>query len=628
MNKLQISIFLLFFLFSLQSVAQEKVDIKRSDKTEIVNGEKYYIHTVQKGQTTYSLSKFYHVGLADIYKNNPGSENGLKLDQQLKIPFNVDAGVIKKEKKDSLSSDKDFIYHKVSKGETLYRITRKYNVNQNVLSIYNPNLTVNLRPGDIIKIPTQNKLISDKAKLLYPSLMDYKVKKRDTYYKLHRKLDVSQAQLEQLNPILKDQGLQKGLVITVPKGLKKLDTIPVYVEIVPDSVVVQFDSLSIDSASKFIVCDSIMARSDTFHIALMIPFYTDLEGVIRTSSAYYSKEASTYKSFRFIQFYEGFLMALDSIKALGFNAEVYIYDTKGDTAETRRITEKPEFQSLDLVIGPLFHANVKIVLEAGKVNNTKVVSPFSRDMELVETCSNLFKVMPNTQSIISSSCQWVSDSLPNSRIIVLHDGTKAELELVGLIKKSFEQHAGTGIDTNQVFFYSYKNSGSKKLLNKLTADRKNVLINLSNNEAKISNFVRDLNSKAEDNEIYLIGSELNWKRFETLEVKYLVNLHLTQCTQHFIDPLDTAAHQFELGFISKYKTVPNFVAYNGFDISWFFMNALYYYGVNFEQCMNKLDVHTMSTKYRFKQNGSGAYENSYLNLYQYNNYKLVNKKAL
>jgi len=625
MNRFQIYIFILFIFISAQSIAQVQVNIERSSKIETIDGQRFYLHIVKKGQTAYSLSKAYGVRVDDIYKYNPGTDKGLALDQELRIPYRERIIVKPSVSQDSLTSDSSFIFHKVTVGETLYHITKVYNVNQDVLVQYNPDLTSDLHPGDIIKIPTQNKLVSEKAKALYPNIINYKVKRKDNYYRLKNKFAVSQEQLEQLNPQLRKSGLQKGEIILMPSGLKKLDTIPTYVDIFPDTVPTN-DSLSVVDTQSLINCDSTWLHNDTFRIALMIPFYSELESEIRTSSAYYSKGANSYKSFRFIQFYEGFLMALDSIKQLGFNAEVYIYDTEGDTATTRMITEKPEFQSLDLVIGPLFHENVKIVLKAGKSNNLKVVSPFSRNMDLVSGCSNLIKLAPNVQSIVQNSCQWVVDSLPHSRIMVLHDGSKNEKEIVELIKESFSIHAGQGIDTNEVFIYSYKDNGSKKLINNLSKDRNNVLINLSNNEAQISNFVRELYSKTEDYNIYLIGSELNWRRFETLEVKYLVSLHLTQCTSHFVDHSDTIVEQFETRFIEKYKTVPNAYAYNGFDISWFFMNALLNYGVDFEDCMNNLEINNMSTEYHFKQNGKGAYENSYLNMYQYNDFRVINKK--
>jgi len=628
MIKTKISIFLFLIFVSFQSIAQEKLTIERSTKIEVIDGQRYYIHTVEKGQTAYSISKAYGVSLQDIYSHNPGSDQGLLLDQVLRIP--VVSKVVEKEStpKDSLASNKKFIYHYVEKGETLYHICKLYNVNPDVLVSYNPGLTSDLHPGDVIKIPTQEKLISEKAKALYPSVFDYKVKKRDNYYRLHRKYKVSQEQLEQLNPELKTSGLQKGMIIQIPKGLKKLDTIPEYVEIVADSVILVENDTMVPDTSMIVAidCDSMQQKTDTFHIALMIPFYSDLEGEIKSSNALYSKGAKAYKSFQFIQFYEGFLMAVDSIKQLGFNAEVYIYDTKGDTAETRNITNKPEFKSLDLVIGPLFHENVKIVLDASKGSKTKVVSPFSRKTEFIESSPNLFKIMPGVGSMVRGTCKWISDSLPNSRIILLHDGTDDELAMLEMIKESFNMYAGSGIDTNEIFIYSYANADSEKYISKLSNQRKNILINLSNNEAKISNFVRELDRKRKDYEIYLVGSELSWVRFKTLEIRYLVDLHLTLCSSSFIDPLDSTVQQFETRFIAKYKTLPQPIAYRSFDISWFFMNSLLNYGTNFENCFNKLSLHTMTTKFQFEQKGFGFYENTYLNMYQYNDYKLVNKK--
>ena len=628
MNKLKISIFFIFIFLSVQSFAQKTVVVERSTKTEMVNGNKFYIHTVVKGQTAYSISKAYNVSVKDIYKNNPGSELGLKLDQELKIPVVVKAIGQADPIQDSLSEDGKFIYHRVERGETLYGIMKHFNVNQDVLLENNPGLTVNLHPGDIIKIPTQEQLVSKKAQELYAEIIEYKVKKRDTYYRLEKKFAVTQPQLEQLNPELKTLGLQKGMLILVPSGLKKMDTIPVYVEILPDSLDAAADTLLQDTLiAQILNCDSTYAQGDTFRIALMIPFYSELESEIRTSSSYYTKNAQTYKSFQFIQFYEGFLMALDSISQMGFNAEVFVYDTKADTATVRQIVNKEEFSSIDLVIGPLYNDNVKIVLKAGKANNIKVVSPFSREMDLVADNPHLYKIAPSIASIIESSCDWVADSLPNSRIIILHEEGKDEKEIISLMNRSFQRHAASGIDTNEIFIYSTKNNGLNKMIAKLTKDRKNILINLVNNEAKVSNFLRDLDRKSEDYEIYLIGSELNWRRFETLEIKYLVDLHLTQCSSHFINPLDTTVVGFEQSFIKRYKTVPNKLAFNGFDISWFFMNALFHYGVNFDNCTNHLKVHTMSTEFRFKKNGQGAYENSYLNIYQYDNYQLLSKKS-
>ena len=630
MNKLIISFLFLISLFSTPLWAQDYTGIKKSEKIEVIDGRKFYIHKVKKGQTAYSLSKAYGVSLDEIYKFNPGADQGLQLDQELKIPVRT-GQTIKPQTavllKDSLSEDGSFIFHPVQRGETLYGIMKKYNVNQDVLLQYNPGLTANLHPGDLIKIPTQDYLVSQKAKDLYDNLTEYKVKKKDTYYRLQKKYGIGQQQLEQLNPQLKNGGLQKGMIILMPTGLKKLDTIPSYVEIVPDTIIPPADSLLQDSAFvQLFDCDTLVARQDTFRIALMLPFWEEDEADINTSNAYYTKESKLYRSFTFIQFYEGFLMALDSLKKQGFNAEVYVYDTKNDTATVRAITQKPEFASFDLIIGPLFTKNLQIVIEAAKEHHAIVVNPFSRDESLLSGNANVYKLMPSQKSRVEAGVQWLADSLPDSRILIIYSGRPSEQKLLSGLKKDLWQFAGNGVDTTKVFVFKYGDDGINKVVQHLAKEGNNVLINLSIDEAKVSNLLRTLNPRTDKHKIYILGSDLQWKRYKTLEIKYLVNMHLTLCGSYFINSDDTLVQQFEQRFINHYQTIPNIYGFTGFDVGWYFMNALYYYGTGFQTCLNKLHLQTMHTRFYFKKTENGGWENSYLNIYQYDNYKLLPKR--
>ncbi len=630
MDKRILSFLILVFIFSFSLQAQDYSGIKQSDKIEVIDGRQFYIHKVKKGQTAYSISKAYGVSLDLLYKFNPGAEQGLQLDQELKIPVaarKVEPVAPVEAPKDSVSEDGRFIFHRVQRGETLYRIMKNYNVNQDVLLQYNPGLSANLHPGDLIKIPTPEQQVSEKAKELYADLTEYKVKKKDTYYRLQKKYGLSQQQLEQLNPGLKESSLQKGMLILIPVGLKKLDSIPAYVEIKPDTLDITPDSLFQDTAFVALLqCDSISARNDTFRIAVMMPFWEEDEPEIRTSNAYYAKEAAEYRSFRFIQFYEGFLLALDSMQKQGFNAEVYVYDTKNDTAVVRSITQKPEFAGFDLIIGPLFTQNLEIVLEAVRGGNTKVVAPFSREMSLIHDNPNLFKVAPGNADEVRNACSWIADSLPDSRILIIHSGSAGDKRLLNLVENEIQLKAGKGIDTNNVFVFDYNNDGIERLTKKLSENEHNVVVNLANNEALVSNLLRMLNTYTKDYEINLMGSESHWKRYKTLEIKYLVNQHLTLCSAYFINNEDSVVQHFEQHFIDKYQTLPNKFAFIGFDVGWYFMNALYYYGPSFERCLNKLHLYNMHTEFRFKKYEQGAWENSYLNIYQYDNYKLIPKR--
>ena len=94
-----------------------------------INGAKYYIHTVQAGETLYGLSKTYGVGEKVILENNPSIARGLKTAENIKIPFVADVPEPKSDKK----LRKTFDFHFVSKGETLYAISKRYGISVETL---------------------------------------------------------------------------------------------------------------------------------------------------------------------------------------------------------------------------------------------------------------------------------------------------------------------------------------------------------------------------------------------------------------------------------------------------------------------------------------------------------------
>src|ERR1035437_9685874 len=82
------SILFLFTCFvtlgsSLDSYSQEKTssDIKKSKTITTIGGIKYYMHTVEKGQTLYAIAKSYDMSLNDIVIENPESIDGIKAGQ-------------------------------------------------------------------------------------------------------------------------------------------------------------------------------------------------------------------------------------------------------------------------------------------------------------------------------------------------------------------------------------------------------------------------------------------------------------------------------------------------------------------------------------------------------------------
>ena len=73
--------------------------VQKSGTIVYINGSKFYIHTVQPGETLYRLSKAYEVGEKVILENNPSIARGLKTAENIKITFVADVHEPKTDKK-------------------------------------------------------------------------------------------------------------------------------------------------------------------------------------------------------------------------------------------------------------------------------------------------------------------------------------------------------------------------------------------------------------------------------------------------------------------------------------------------------------------------------------------------
>ncbi len=151
-------LFCVMCVISCISFAQTK-----STNIQIIEGKKFYIHSIEKKQSLYSIAKLYTVSLDDIYKYNPEAKLNTRPKQELKIPFASSTYVTPMVTKTNtvvlntfINTSKidttKFYWHKVAKGETLYAILRKYNKTEKELTLLNPNFTSSIMEGQIIAI--------------------------------------------------------------------------------------------------------------------------------------------------------------------------------------------------------------------------------------------------------------------------------------------------------------------------------------------------------------------------------------------------------------------------------------------------------------------------------------------
>jgi len=165
-------------------------------------------HKVKSGETLEKIARNYGVSVQELIKANKNiNPNKLKVGENLCIPQKTSAKA------------RDYAIYKVKKGDTLYSIAKKFDVDVQELKSFNNLESEKIIEGQEIKIPA--KVTAKKQKKETQEYGTYVVQKGARLEHIAKKLGVSQRELEELNPELKGKWLTKGTVVKVPKREQK-----------------------------------------------------------------------------------------------------------------------------------------------------------------------------------------------------------------------------------------------------------------------------------------------------------------------------------------------------------------------------------------------------------------------
>ncbi|MDF2455227.1 MAG: hypothetical protein K0R51_1220 [Cytophagaceae bacterium] len=112
-------------------------------------------HIVIAGETLYSIAKKYNISVDEMKKINPTAVSGISIGDELLIPGRPVEAVIKRNDtpdNTTTTNTNSNVSHTVASGETLYSISRKYNVSVDDLKTWNPEASSGLKVGQVLKL--------------------------------------------------------------------------------------------------------------------------------------------------------------------------------------------------------------------------------------------------------------------------------------------------------------------------------------------------------------------------------------------------------------------------------------------------------------------------------------------
>lgn len=573
MNTLyKFSTILLIILFYTQLNAQ--VSVEKSDKIIFILGKKYYLHKVESGQTLYSICKVYNTSESDIFlENSEVAKHGLKAGAEIKIPVK-DPNIIIEES--TITPDnEEFIFHTVERKQTVYFITRKYNISEAELIDLNPEITNGLQPGQKIKVPKPGQVkISPKGEYRY-----HAVQPGETLFSLAQRYGTSISDIKVENPEL-NQGLRIGLILRIPTYARSFEEILKVTHDNSEYEYGNYDPLYFEEQGVA-PCNSFNYEpGNKFNIAILLPLHMEENHNLRFSEEFFKNSA------KFYEFYQGLLLAAKLMKQHGVSLDFHIYDTKASTQEVKSILSNSQLKGMDLIIGPVYSENFKIASGFAKQNKINIVAPFRlRNKKIAVTNPHVFLTTPSNETEVENVSNFIAHSYDKS-VLVIHNGTIDELNAIELFKKKLVKSFSSYENIHEIVFkqVNYKAGGNAAVENALSVGLHNIVIIPSKNQVFITQLVSKLNYLTDKYKVTVFGLSA-WEQFRNIEIDYLRNLKFHYGTTNYIDKNNKSVQTFDLKYRENFKSEPTDYSYLGYDVCYYFANIMKDYGKHFQFCL-------------------------------------------
>ena len=167
--------------------------------------------------------------------------------------------------------------------------------------------------------------------------------------------------------------------------------------------------------------------------------------------------------------------------------------------------------------------------------------------------------------------------------------------------------------------------GQDMAIGKLAKSKENVIVAFADNNAYALDLMRRFYELRNDYNISLIGLP-DWEQIEGLETDFLNGLNTHLVSPSFVDYSNAGVKKLVSLYQQRYKADPEPLAFQGFDLGYYFLSAMMNFGKAFPKCIQNFRLKTSQTNFEFVRGNSSAnngFENHYWSVYKYEGFKLL-----
>jgi ABC-type branched-subunit amino acid transport system substrate-binding protein len=315
------------------------------------------------------------------------------------------------------------------------------------------------------------------------------------------------------------------------------------------------------------------------------------------------------------EYYQGALIAADSLEQLEVNLKLTVLDTQNDSLITQGLLKKQVVKDADLIIGPVMQGGNKLMSDFSKGKDVMHVSPLMTTSKTKINDPNFVAPNPNVQQYAKILVDFIKAEDPTGMIMVISDKSSLDKTLVSAFKQLQLQQKGLKIKivdyTPTIDLQSY-----------LLAGIKTHIIIPSSAEKTVKKTLHSVKDTSLFSMVSVYGFP-QWMEFKSPDYVLWQQAHVHIITPFHIDYTREDVKRFVESYRTKFYTDPTEAAFKGYDQLLYLAINLNEYGRKFMTKVDGKPSQVLHTTFKFEeQEDQSGYQNMYLNMLQIENFSL------
>ena len=461
---------------------------------------------------------------------------------------------------------KIYLSHVVLEKQTLYGISRAYGVTEDELYEANPSLReTGLQKNAILLIPFKEQAeVNPDGQDVQKDYKEHVVRWYEDIDDISRRYGISVQRIMEYNG-LKTRKLSTRQVLKIPLREEDAPAPDENPEEQPGVEEAPADTVATPEPDKFLIPEVIPVVSDSVLLTQRSRNSVDFSLILPLRAGSGTSEMN-------MDFYSGVLMAMRDLESQGIKAHLHVYDLNAGIPPVEDLLKS------DFVLGPVASRDLEAILQRVD-GGVPVISPLDQKAAALSVnYKNFIQVPSATDHQYEDLAQWVKEDLnPTDKVILITEKGADNVTAPVAIRSAMAHRELT----YEILNYAISEGRSiTTTLGEMLAgkDSLNRVIVASESEAFTGDVVRNLGIMQGKGFDLVMYAPSKVRTFETIEgtAYHDADLHIT--TSYHVDYSNPQVRSFVHAYRALFRTEPSQFAFQGYDTARYFVVRCLRYG--------------------------------------------------